>query len=105
VLFLNKCDELEHKLALGLRVDEFLPQLSSKRETGNDVESIKNRECTDIRSRRPDCMRDDRSFGFFGPAVGLPQSRMQDDRRVRPSRVPEWIFGISSDGCLYCASV
>ena len=44
VLFLNKCDELEQKLALGLRVEDFV-QLSTKREAGGDVESVKNCEC------------------------------------------------------------
>lgn len=47
VLFLNKCDELEHKLALGLRVEDFvqLGAKGSKREAGNDVESVKHCEC------------------------------------------------------------
>jgi len=44
VLFLNKCDELEPKLALGLRVEDFV-QLSSKREAGGDVDSVKSCEC------------------------------------------------------------
>jgi hypothetical protein len=43
VLFLNKCDELEQKLALGLRVEDFV-QLSTKREAGNDAESVKSCE-------------------------------------------------------------
>lgn len=47
VLFLNKCDELEQKLALGLRVEDFVT-LSTKREAGSDVESVKNCECIHI---------------------------------------------------------
>lgn len=43
MLFLNKCDELEQKLALGLRVEDFI-QLSTKHEAGNDVESVKSCE-------------------------------------------------------------
>lgn len=52
VLFLNKCDELEQKLALGLRVEDFV-QLSTKREAGSDVESVKNCECIHIFTTPP----------------------------------------------------
>ena len=107
VLFLNKCDELEHKLALGLRVEEFV-HLSSKREAGSDVESVKTCECahTQYSVPTPPGMRlllsspsAKRSDGGRGEGCACVHACMRAPRPAKPTKGPK----VETTG-LSCAS-